>query len=192
MSGKKEFATSFLGFNQHDVNAYLEKLISDFDVRIHEKNHEINELNLSVIELNAKKEQISELTRLLSDQATSINNLKSESLLLREDQILKNNTIEELIRLNEDLQTSNQSKFLEIEALEMKISKIQNTLDVYKDEQEKELISTKTMLDDAKLKMVSLENDFLILSQAFLSSVERFEGVFNEKLSLEEKSDLTK
>ena len=54
MSGEKKFGTSTFGFNKSDVNAYIEKIIHEFDQRLKEKDDEISNLKLQIREMKAR------------------------------------------------------------------------------------------------------------------------------------------
>lgn len=56
MSGEKKFGTSFFGFNKSDVNAYIEKILYEFDHRLKEKDDEISNLKLQIREMKARYE----------------------------------------------------------------------------------------------------------------------------------------
>lgn len=54
MAGEKKFGTSMFGFNKSDVNAYIEKIIHEFDQRLKEKDDEISNLKLQIREMKAR------------------------------------------------------------------------------------------------------------------------------------------
>lgn len=54
MSGEKKFGTSAFGFNKPDVNAYIERLLSEFDMRLKEKDDEISNLKLQIREMKLR------------------------------------------------------------------------------------------------------------------------------------------
>ncbi|HHY64453.1 MAG TPA: hypothetical protein GX501_05345 [Clostridiaceae bacterium] len=56
MSGEKKFGTSLFGFNKSDVNAYIEKILYEFDHRLKEKDDEISNLKLQIREMKARYE----------------------------------------------------------------------------------------------------------------------------------------
>ncbi len=56
MPGEKKFGTSLFGFNKSDVNAYIEKIIHEFDQRLKEKDDEISNLKLQIREMKARFE----------------------------------------------------------------------------------------------------------------------------------------
>ncbi len=56
MSGEKKFGTSAFGFSKPDVNAYIERLLSEFDMRLKEKDDEISNLKLQIREMKLRYE----------------------------------------------------------------------------------------------------------------------------------------
>lgn len=56
MSGEKRFGSSAFGFNKSDVNAYIERIIHEFDQRLKEKDDEISNLKLQIREMKARFE----------------------------------------------------------------------------------------------------------------------------------------
>ena len=56
MSGEKKFGSSMFGFNKSDVNAYIEKIIHEFDQRLKEKDDEISNLKLQIREMKSRYE----------------------------------------------------------------------------------------------------------------------------------------
>lgn len=57
MAGEKKFGTSMFGFKRADVNAYIERIIHEFDLRLKEKDDEIADLKTQVKELKSKYEE---------------------------------------------------------------------------------------------------------------------------------------
>lgn len=78
MSGKKEFNVAFWGFQKSQVNAYLEKLLNDFEIKLQEKNHEISNLKNSQTEFDHLKNRLSELEQTLKDRDVLIEEMKHE------------------------------------------------------------------------------------------------------------------
>lgn len=60
MSGEKKFGSSAFGFNKSDVNAYIEKIIHEFDQRLKEKDDEISNLKLQIREMKTRYETASQ------------------------------------------------------------------------------------------------------------------------------------
>ncbi|MCX7773086.1 MAG: DivIVA domain-containing protein [Clostridia bacterium] len=60
MSGEKKFGTSAIGFNKSDVNAYIEKIIHEFDQRLKEKDDEISNLKLQIREMKSRYDSASQ------------------------------------------------------------------------------------------------------------------------------------
>ncbi|HBR03921.1 MAG TPA: hypothetical protein DD738_15080 [Ruminiclostridium sp.] len=56
MSGEKKFGSAPFGFNKSDVNAYIEKIIHEFDQRLKEKDDEISNLKLQIREMKNRYE----------------------------------------------------------------------------------------------------------------------------------------
>ena len=59
-SKAKKFGTSLFGFKKADVNAYLERVIREFDKRLKELEAENSELKSQNNELRSKYEQLSQ------------------------------------------------------------------------------------------------------------------------------------
>lgn len=59
MSGEKKFGSAAFGFNKSDVNAYIEKIIHEFDQRLKEKDDEISNLKLQIREMKTRYESAS-------------------------------------------------------------------------------------------------------------------------------------
>jgi len=60
VAGEKKFGTSMFGFKRSDVNAYIERIIREFDQRLKEKDDENAMLKFQIKELTAKYEQLSQ------------------------------------------------------------------------------------------------------------------------------------
>ncbi len=54
MAGEKKFGSTPFGFSKSDVNAYIEKIIHEFDQRLKEKDDEISNLKLQIREMKAR------------------------------------------------------------------------------------------------------------------------------------------
>ena len=54
MAGEKKFGTSLFGFKRADVNAYIERIVLQFDQRLKEKDDEISNLQAQLNELRTK------------------------------------------------------------------------------------------------------------------------------------------
>ncbi|MGI6125280.1 MAG: hypothetical protein ACOYIG_14115, partial [Acetivibrionales bacterium] len=59
-SGEKKFGSSAFGFNKSDVNAYIEKILYEFDLRLKEKDDEISNLKLQIREMKTRYESTSQ------------------------------------------------------------------------------------------------------------------------------------
>jgi len=72
MSGEKKFGTSVFGFNKSDVNAYIEKILYEFDLRLKEKDDEISNLKLQIREMKTRYESAAEDSQILSKEKEKI------------------------------------------------------------------------------------------------------------------------
>lgn len=72
MSGEKKFGSSAFGFNKSDVNAYIEKIIHEFDQRLKEKDDEISNLKLQIREMKTRYESASQDNQNLSREKERI------------------------------------------------------------------------------------------------------------------------
>jgi cell division septum initiation protein DivIVA len=57
VAGEKKFGTSLFGFKRADVNAYIERIIREFDQRLKEKDDENSSLKSQVKDLKVKYEE---------------------------------------------------------------------------------------------------------------------------------------
>ena len=57
MSGEKKFRTGVSGYNKEDVNEYIERILSEFDTRLKEKDDEISSLKTQVRDLKSRLDQ---------------------------------------------------------------------------------------------------------------------------------------
>lgn len=60
MSNGKKFGTSLFGFTKSDVNAFIERVIREFDLRLKEKDEENAKLKAQMNDLQAKYDQLSQ------------------------------------------------------------------------------------------------------------------------------------
>lgn len=58
MPGERRFGTKLFGFKKSDVNAYIEKILREFDDKLKEKDEEIIALKNQAREIKAKYEEI--------------------------------------------------------------------------------------------------------------------------------------
>ncbi|MDP4091797.1 MAG: hypothetical protein Q8920_00375 [Bacillota bacterium] len=59
MAGEKRFRTSFMGgFKKSDVNSYIEKMLTEFDDKLKEKDNEISALKNQLRETRFKYDEI--------------------------------------------------------------------------------------------------------------------------------------
>ncbi len=66
MAGEKKFGTAMFGFKRSDVNAYIERIIREFDQRLKEKDDENSNLKFQMKELKVKFERLSQETEQLT------------------------------------------------------------------------------------------------------------------------------
>lgn len=57
MSGEKKFRTGVSGYNKEDVNEYIERILSEFDTRLKEKDDEIANLKGQLRDLKNRLDQ---------------------------------------------------------------------------------------------------------------------------------------
>jgi len=74
MPGEKKFGTSPFGFSKSDVNAYIEKMVREFDQRIKEKDDEISNLKMQIREMKARYESAESESVQLSKEKERIAN----------------------------------------------------------------------------------------------------------------------
>ncbi|NLX64149.1 MAG: hypothetical protein GX022_05150 [Clostridiaceae bacterium] len=72
MSGEKKFGTALFGFKKSDVNAYIEKILYEFDLRLKEKDDEISNLKLQIREMKARYESVAEDSQTLTKEKEKI------------------------------------------------------------------------------------------------------------------------
>lgn len=59
MPGEKRFRTSFMGgFKKADVNAYIEKILGEFDIKLKEKDDEIGQLKSQNKDVRTRYEEL--------------------------------------------------------------------------------------------------------------------------------------
>lgn len=107
MAGEKKFGSSMFGFKRADVNAYIERIIREFDHRLREKDEEIANLKLRFSELQAKYDQLSQNAEYLFKEKEKIAGVllqaqeKAETMMAEaQDKALK-----EKVRLDQTLET---------------------------------------------------------------------------------------
>ena len=57
MSGEKKFRTGVSGYNKEDVNEYIERILSEFDTRLKEKDDEIAGLRTQLRDMKGRLDQ---------------------------------------------------------------------------------------------------------------------------------------
>lgn len=107
MAGEKKFGTSMFGFKRADVNAYIERVIREFDQRLRDKDEENANLKLRLNELQAKYDQLSQNAEYLIKEKEKIAGVllqaqeKAEAMMIEaQDKALK-----EKVRLDQTLET---------------------------------------------------------------------------------------
>ena len=107
MAGEKKFGSSMFGFKRADVNAYIERIIREFDHRLREKDEEIANFKLRFNELQAKYDQLYQNAEYLIKEKEKIAGVllqaqeKAETMMVEaQDKALK-----EKVRLDHTLET---------------------------------------------------------------------------------------
>ena len=79
MARKRKFGTSLFGFKKSNVNAYIERIVREFDQRLKEKDEEISSLKLEKTKLDealeSEREKIVDVKRelkLLKSQVSAV------------------------------------------------------------------------------------------------------------------------
>lgn len=73
MPGEKRFRTSFMGgFKKADVNAYIEKILVEFDDKLKEKDNELAALNNQSKEYRIKYEELSKKSDQINEDRAKI------------------------------------------------------------------------------------------------------------------------
>lgn len=152
MSGEKKFGTSVFGFNKSDVNAYIEKIIHEFDQRLKEKDDEISNLKLQIREMKARFETAANESDFLNREKEKI---ASALITAQEkaDAILeeaKNRAEQEKIRLEAAL-----------EAEREKIIDIKHEVKTMKSQVAEALAKFQNMLYEAEIFIESKEQEYI-------------------------------
>ncbi len=127
VAGEKKFGTAMFGFKRSDVNAYIERIIREFDQRLKEKDDENAMLKFQIKELTAKYERLSqEAEHLIKDKEKIAGVLmqaqeKAEAMM----EEARNHAVEEKARLDKLLE-SEKEKIVDIKR-ELKSLKSQIT-----------------------------------------------------------------
>ncbi len=115
MAGEKKFGSALFGFKRSDVNAYIERIIREFDQRLKEKDDENSTLKFQVKELKMKFDQVYEEAEHLTKEKEKIAGVllqaqeKAETMMAEaQDKALK-----EKIRLDQLLE-SEKEKIVDI------------------------------------------------------------------------------
>lgn len=107
MSGEKKFGSAAFGFNKSDVNAYIEKIIHEFDQRLKEKDDEISNLKLQIREMKTRYETASLDNQNLTKEKEKI----AEAIIIAQEKAeaiveeAKARATEEKLRLEQTLES---------------------------------------------------------------------------------------
>lgn len=119
-SNPKKFSTSMFGFKKSDVNAYLERVIREFDQVIKEREEENSKLKAELNELRAKYDELSHETEFMLKEKEKIAGVllqaqeKAETIMKE----AQDNALKEKIKLDQLLE-SEKEKIVDIK-LELK------------------------------------------------------------------------
>ncbi len=106
MSGEKKFGSSPFGFNKSDVNAYIEKMMREFDQRLKEKDDEISNLKMQIREMKTHYESASqESSQLLREKeliATALIQAQEKADAMMKE--AREQAAEEKLRLDQELE----------------------------------------------------------------------------------------
>ncbi len=89
MSGEKKFRTGMSGYNKDDVNEYIERILSEFDNRLKEKDDEIANFKLQLRDARSKLDQAG------TDVSTAARDRDKISLVLIQAQQKADSMVEE-------------------------------------------------------------------------------------------------
>lgn len=133
MPGEKRFGTSMFGFKKSDVNAYIEKILREFEDKLNEKDDEISALKSQLRDLRTKYEELSMRADQIKDDRSKIADVliqaKENAELILENAKLQ--AIDERKKL-EDMVEREKEKLVDIKAeLKTLKSEVVNTLKKY-------------------------------------------------------------
>lgn len=72
MAGEKRFGNSFFGFKKSDVNAYIEKMLKEFDDRLKQKDEEIASIKSQNKDLKQKYEDLAQKADQINEDRAKI------------------------------------------------------------------------------------------------------------------------
>jgi transposase len=72
MAGEKRFGTSLFGFKKSDVNLYIEKILTEFDGKLKDKDNEINALKNQGKDVKNKLEELLQKSDQINEDRTRI------------------------------------------------------------------------------------------------------------------------
>ncbi len=136
MAGEKRFGTSLFGFKKSDVNAYIEKMLREFDGQLKEKDNELSALKNQSKDLKLKYDEL-----LVSSDKVNEDRAKIADVLIKAqekaDRIIedaKNQAVEEKLKLEEVIELEKE-KIVDIkEELKVLKSEVVSTLKKYENQ----------------------------------------------------------
>jgi F0F1-type ATP synthase membrane subunit b/b' len=145
MAGEKRFGTSLFGFKKSDVNAYIEKILKEFDEKLKEKDDEINSLKNQSRDLKSKYEDLLKKAEQINEDRAKI-----------ADVLIKAQEKAELIVEDARMQAIEEKKNLEqmVEAEKEKLVDIKQELKTLKSE----VINTLKKYEGQLSDMIDCEN----------------------------------
>jgi len=160
MSGEKRFGSSFLGgFAKSDVNAYIERMLKEFDDRLKQKDNEISMLKNQNRELRIKYEDLERRMSQVNEDRVKI----ADAIIIAKE---KAETIIEEARKEAETTIEDARK----EAIEEK-KKLEQTI-----ESEKE-------------KLVDIRRDLKTLKSEVIQRLKRFEQQITEVIEDDTEED---
>jgi chromosome segregation ATPase len=111
MPGEKRFRTSFMGgFKKADVNAYIEKILGEFDDKLKEKDDEIASLKNQTKDFKSKYEELSKRADQINEDRDKIAEVlikaqeKAETMLedARQEALDEKKKLEDIIELEKE------------------------------------------------------------------------------------------
>ena len=151
MPGEKKFGTSPFGFSKSDVNAYIEKMVREFDQRIKEKDDEISNLKMQIREMKARYETA-----------------ESESVQLSKEKERIANTL---------IQAQEKADAI-IEEARKQAQQEKSRLDAELENEREKIIDLKRDIQSIKENVIELLNKFQSLLEQAESSIEETENKY--------------
>ncbi|KNY26999.1 membrane protein [Pseudobacteroides cellulosolvens] len=150
MSGEKRFGSSFMGgFAKSDVNAYIERMLKEFDDRLKQKDNEISmlknqnrELRIKYEDLERRMSQVNEDRVKIAD-AIIIANEKAEAILedARKEALEEKKKLEQTIESEKEklVDVRRELKSLKSEVIQRLKKFEQQITEVIEDEDEEDI-----------------------------------------------------